>query len=77
MIKLKKGLSGLRAETLAAKAQVLVEQMTGNVFFPTPVPELTAIAAATNELLALIALAKSGDKTEIATRNASAFGFTV
>lgn len=66
---LKMGLSGLSPQSLAAKAQNLVADMTGNANFATPEPALADITAKQVELDNWIIKSSFGDERAINTRN--------
>jgi hypothetical protein len=54
---------------LVSVAPAIVLAMTGNAAFPSPLPSLTAVTAAANDLSAAEATAKARTKGAIATRN--------
>jgi hypothetical protein len=69
MKKINIGFTNYSEAALEVKAQAIVAAMTDNVFFPPPVPELTAMAAATTAYAASLSAAKNGGKTEVAIKN--------
>jgi hypothetical protein len=69
MKKINTGFSNYTEAALEVKGQAIVAAMTGNSFFPPPVPELTAMAAASAAYTAALAEAKAGGKTEVAIKN--------
>ena len=70
MKKVNLGFGGLADGTLLVKAQSIIAAMTGNAYFPAPVPELTVATTATTNYQAALSAAKSGNRTDIAEKNA-------
>jgi hypothetical protein len=64
MATLKKGLSGLTAEGMVAKAEFVHAKLTANAgTFPTPVPTLVALQTGRNNLAAAISAAEDGGRS--------------
>lgn len=55
--------------SLEVYAQSIIKAMTGNSYFPDPLPELTAATTATTEFVAALSKAKMGGKNEVADKN--------
>lgn len=53
-----------------SKVHTIKSSMTGNTYFPTPVPTLAEITAAAADYSAALIKAASGDRMEIADKNA-------
>lgn len=70
MAKLTKGIARLPYTQLAAKADFIVERMTGNPAFPDPTPTLAAVTTATTALRTAITEALDGGKTATAVKKA-------
>jgi hypothetical protein len=68
MNKIYSGTSRLSSAKLAAKADFILERMTGNAAFPDAAPFLTAISAATDALREAMAGAMDGGRTATAIR---------
>lgn len=69
MATLKVGTSNLNAVDLAAKALRLHTMMTGNVNFPTPLPDLATLLAAMTVLNTAITESATKDSNKIVARN--------
>ncbi|MGE0638028.1 MAG: fibronectin type III domain-containing protein [Bacteroidia bacterium] len=69
MATLKVGAANLNAVDLAAKALRLHTMMTGNVNFPTPLPDLATLLAAMTALNTAITEAATKDSNKIVARN--------
>ena len=63
-----KGTSKLSTSALLAKGQFILERMTGNPAFPSPVPSLSAIGDAVDALTAAQVAALDGGKTAVAVQ---------
>lgn len=61
MSTLKLGLNGLSPEELVNKAQILVEKMTRNKYFPLPIPSISVLAARKDILADFISKASKED----------------
>ena len=68
MNKVKLGLSGLTADKLVVRSSTLVDKMTGNASFPTPVPDLAVVTAAKDDLTTWIEKSQFGDRRAVAMR---------
>ena len=68
----KAGLKGLNAAELVGKSTHVENEMTGNVSFASPSPDLTEVNAARTALVAAIAAAQGGAHAAIATKNEAA-----
>lgn len=67
MEKVKAGLRGANAETKLARASIVLEHLTGNPNFPSPVPSLTELAEARDALANAIIAAR--DRGRLACEN--------
>ena len=66
------GFSNVKDEFLMAKANTVVQAMTGNVFFPTPSPDLTILDSALVDFQKCMALARrKGSPADTAAKNNS------
>jgi hypothetical protein len=70
MATIKKETSKLTSNQLAAKAEFIVERMSGNAAFPSPLPSLDDITDAVKQLRTATTNALDGGKTATAIRNA-------
>lgn len=61
--------SRLSDAELNAKATQVTTSMTGNVNFPSPIPTLEELRIVNEEFRAMMAAAKSGDRTKIMMKN--------
>jgi hypothetical protein len=52
-----------------AKTQTIVEHMTGNTNFPTPVPAITVVADASDAYTSALITASTGNRADIAAKN--------
>ncbi len=60
----------LTDDSLETKAESILQMLTSNPFFPTPVPPLTALQAALDAYKVTLVDAKSNDKLKVATKRA-------
>ncbi|MFD0940396.1 fibronectin type III domain-containing protein [Pedobacter boryungensis] len=63
------GFSRYRDTELDVKAKFIVDSMTANANFSTPIPALTEITAATNSYIEALSNAEAGGKSQIAIKN--------
>ena len=55
---------------LESKTHSIISSMTGNAFFPTPVPTLTEVQAAASDYAAALVKAGTGNRSDVADKNA-------
>jgi hypothetical protein len=70
MKKINLGLSRYTDAALLVLAQAILAALTGNAFFPTPVPALSLLQTVINDYIAALSAAQEGGKTNVATKNA-------
>lgn len=63
------GFSRVKDDDLDTKTEVIINSMTGNANFPTPVPPLAEVSAKNTAYVAALGAAKTGGKEETALKN--------
>ena len=67
--KIKRGTSGQRDAALNVFAQHILEEMTGNLSFPTPTPSLAVITTAREDYAVALAEAEDRDRQKVLIKN--------
>ena len=70
MKKINLGFNRYTDAALLVLAQAILAALTGNAFFPAPIPALADLQTAINDYMAALSAAQEGGKTNVATKNA-------